>query len=353
MPRLSLWKPNKTNDYYFFDRLVKEQLEVGGTDILLHKYLGPRDSGVSDDPTQPNYSAQGGADETTIQDLLFQENRDRRYDPNIYQIRAHYPVQDNEFDLSQFGLMLANGTVFLVIHLNNMIDILGRKVISGDVIELPHLRDDALLDETKGAINQYYQVEEATRAAEGFSPTWYPHLWRLKLKPLTDSPEFSDILGTGENEDDLKNILSSYNTEIGISEAIVAAAEQAVPERNFETAHLYVVPGQDYGRQYPWVFAGDGKPPNGAEPLGSGPSFPVNAQENDYWLRTDYEPNILYRKCGRHWLRIEVDYARTWRTAHRILESFINNKNKTTLNDGTIIDQKQDIKKAVKPRADV
>ncbi|MFA5490439.1 MAG: hypothetical protein WC284_14735 [Candidimonas sp.] len=347
MPKLSLWQESKTSDYYFFDKIIQEQLEVGGTDILVHKYLGPHEQPDSGDPTKPS----GPSNETTIQDLLFLENRDRNYDKHVYQLRAHYPVADNEFDLSQFGLMLANGVIFLVVHLNYMIDAIGRKIMSGDVIELPHLRDDALL--SGDAVNQFYVVEEATRSAEGYSQTWYPHMWRIKAKPITDSPEFSDIFGTGEDEEDLKNILSSYNRELGISDAIIEAAINDVPLRNAQTAHLYVVPGDETGSQYPWVFAGDGEPPNGAELLGSGSSFPLSAKDGDWFLRTDYEPAVLFKKNGLHWFRTEVDYRKTWRTAHRLLESFINNDAMTELDDGEIIPEKQDIKKAVAPRVNI
>ena len=41
MPRLSLYRPEKGNDFKFIDRAINEQFQVGGTDVLLHKYLGP------------------------------------------------------------------------------------------------------------------------------------------------------------------------------------------------------------------------------------------------------------------------------------------------------------------------
>ena len=49
MPRLSLWRPEKGNDYKFFDQRMSEMFTIGGTDIYVHKYLGPID--------QPNISA--------------------------------------------------------------------------------------------------------------------------------------------------------------------------------------------------------------------------------------------------------------------------------------------------------
>ena len=41
MPRLSLYKPYKSNDYNFMDRSILEQFLIGGTAIHVHKYLGP------------------------------------------------------------------------------------------------------------------------------------------------------------------------------------------------------------------------------------------------------------------------------------------------------------------------
>ena len=33
MPRLSLWRPEKTNDYKFLDEIIREQYTAGGLDI--------------------------------------------------------------------------------------------------------------------------------------------------------------------------------------------------------------------------------------------------------------------------------------------------------------------------------
>jgi hypothetical protein len=40
MPRLSLYRPEKGNDFKFLDRVINEEFQVGGTDIYVHKYLG-------------------------------------------------------------------------------------------------------------------------------------------------------------------------------------------------------------------------------------------------------------------------------------------------------------------------
>ena len=108
MPRLSIFKPEKGADYKFFDRNIKEMFTVGGTDLHFHKYVGPHDQGDTnkDGPASPSQPRVTGQDlnETTIQDLLFLENRDRKYDADIYKIRGIYNVQDIDFNLSQFGM---------------------------------------------------------------------------------------------------------------------------------------------------------------------------------------------------------------------------------------------------------
>jgi hypothetical protein len=97
-----------------------------------------------------------------IQDLLFLENRDRTYDPNIYRLRGHYNVQNLDFDLSQFGLFLNNDIIFITVHYNDMIDIVGRKLMVGDVLELPHLLDYNPLKETiPVALKRFMQITDA------------------------------------------------------------------------------------------------------------------------------------------------------------------------------------------------
>lgn len=298
MPRLSLYRPNKTNDYNYLDKTVSEMLTAGGTDLYIHKYLGPNASTPSVDYTQPQYDK---LEPTNIQDLLFLENRDRVYDPNIYRLRGHYNVQNLDFDLSQFGLFLQNDIIFITVHYNDMIDIVGRKLMVGDVIELPHLLDYNPLKETiPVALKRFMQVTDANYASEGFSQTWFPHLWRIKCEPLVDSQEFSQILQEPINQDnylglwdkdktyppgyvisfgdknyesikevpagisppneeywkldtnqDLKDILGTYNKNLQINDANLKEAKRIVPKSGYSQNDLYIVP--TYG-----VYESDG-----------------------------------------------------------------------------------------------
>jgi hypothetical protein len=197
MPRLSLYRPNRTRDYQFLDRTISEMYTVGGLDLYVHKYMGPQtggeDSALSGnaDATQPVYET---LSPLNIQDLLLLENRDRVYDPDIYVMRGVYNTQDVDFDLTQFGLFLNNDTLFITFHYNDMIDTFGRKLMSGDVIEVPNLKDYNPLNSTlPAALPKYYVIQDAAYASEGFSVTWLPHLWRVKATPLTDAQEYNSI----------------------------------------------------------------------------------------------------------------------------------------------------------------
>ena len=197
MPRLSLYRPNRTRDYQFLDRTIHEMYTVGGLDIYVHKYMGPTPGGEDSafsgnaDATQPVYD---DLNPLNIQDLLLLENRDRVYAPDVYVMRGVYNQQDVDFDLTQFGLFLNNDTLFITFHYNDMIDTFGRKLMTGDVLELPNLRDFHPLNQNlPRALPKYYVVQDAAFASEGFSQTWLPHLWRVKATPLTDSQEYNSI----------------------------------------------------------------------------------------------------------------------------------------------------------------
>jgi len=388
MPRLSIFKPEKGNDYKFFDRNIKEMFTVGGTDLNLHKYLGPHRQGDTNkdgdaSPTQPNY-APSEIGETTIQDLLFLENRDRKYSQDIYTIRGIYNVQDIDFNLSQFGMFLQNDTLFLTVHLNDTVERIGRKIMSGDVIEFPHMKDDFSLDASIPiALKRYYVVEDVNRAAEGFSQTWWPHLLRIKLKTLVDSQEFRDILGDADSTGSLASYMSTFNKEKEINDQVVAQAEQDAPKSGFNYKQYYVAPIDERGNirtenvnteeqrassdrsvnavldtpassHYGFYLDGDGVAPNGA-PAGFGTAFPSSGvDKGDYFLRTDFLPNRLFRYDGLRWVKIE-DSVRITKTNDdtraNYKTKFVNQSGTTTIN-GLTVEQRQALTEALKPKAD-
>ena len=393
MPRISLWKDGAhTNDYRFFDRRMKEMFTVGGTTINIHKYLGVLSQGGTD-KSQPNIQT---PDPLNIQDFLFLENRDRKYDKDIYSLRGIYSVTDTDFDLSQFGLFLANDTLFITFHENDMVNNLGRKLMSGDVIELPHLTDFSALDESvELSLKRYYVIQEGARPSEGFSQTWWSHLWRVKCTPLVDAQEYNDILNLIQEDADgnqtdktLRDLLSTYQKELEISNKVVEQAEQEVPESGYDTSKFYIVPTDPItgkpleptgtnsddtsqttdsneidasstritprnNNAYSGYLIGDGLAPNG-ENVDMGTSFPIDSMEGDYFLRLDFLPNRLFRYNGNRWIKVEDDVRAklTPGTGNRRLDKFINNSDKTTQDDNTIIDQRQALSKALEIQED-
>jgi len=363
MPRLSLYRPEKGNDYKFIDKSIWEMFQVGGVDVLIHKYLGPGSS-INETPTTPTYSS---TNPTQIQDLLFLENRDRKYEPDIFTLRGVYNIQDLDFNLSQFGLFLQNDTIFVTFHINDTIEKIGRKLIAGDVIELPHLKDEHALNDLQFALKRFYVIEEVTRAAEGFSVTWYPHLYRAKCKPMVDSQEFKDILDgladdTGEDgTTTLRDIMSTYEKEMQITQAVLDQAESDVPRSGFDTTSFYTLQTDAQGdsilttvdsevldasvetqatddagnllfdedgnpiyvgstastmllsaaqKGYRGYITQDGIPQNGA-PFTAGIAFPNSPVEGQFALRTDYLPNRLFRYNGTRWVKQEDNVRMT------------------------------------------
>lgn len=385
MPRISLYKPEKGKDYEFLDRQIFEMFTVGGTELHVHKYLGPENpSDKNATADQPQYDA---VKETNIQDLLFMENRDRKYDPDVYTIRGIYNVQDLDFNLSQFGLFLANDDMIMVtVHINSSVKTIGRKLMPGDVIELPHLKDEYALNDYKFALKRFYVIEDVNRAAEGFSHTWYPHLYRLKLKQIIDSQEFKEILDLpaeeGENQT-LRDLLSTYEKEMQINQAVINQAEADAAQSGYDTTHFFSLninadgdtqllradatdldtsaidntadrimepPGRE---GYSGYLVGDGIPPNG-EAFGHGISFPGDALKNDYFLRTDFMPNRLFKYDGSRWVKVEDAVRMTLSntdTKSTQKGSFINNT-KTDEIGGDIIEERQSLSKALRPKAD-
>jgi hypothetical protein len=352
MPRLSIWNSGKKgNDYRFIDRSISEYFGASGTAVYIHLYEGVHDQQAPDGEPQVSNI-------TSIQDVLLLENRDRKYSDVVYEMRGLYNVNDVDFDLRQFGFFLQNDTLFIEFHMNDAIAQLGRKIMSGDVLELPHLRDDALLDGGK-AINKFYVVDDVNRASDGYSPTWWPHILRVKCSPMADAQEYADILDKqamdpfGMDDGRLGDLISSLGRNMDINEAVVDAAKISVKARNFETRQFYVIPGDEITGQNPWIFAGDGVPPNGAELVSSGNSYPYPATEGDYCLRTDWSPHALFRYQGGAWRLQELDYRESeWSVAHRLLKGFINQSGTSTFDDGTTADTRQPLHKAAKPRAD-
>jgi hypothetical protein len=205
-------------------------------------------------------------------------------------MRGVYRAQDIDFDLTQFGLFLNNDTLFITFHYNDMIDTFGRKLMNGDVLEIPNLKDYHPLSQAiPKALPKFYVIQDASFASEGFSQTWQPHLWRIKATPMVNAQEYQSILqqpfepdniwdngnfyptGSIVNADNkyyvaIKNIppgtpitdtfywiektdpntiadsASTRNKDLEINDAILIQAEAEVPLSGYDTVKFYILP---------------------------------------------------------------------------------------------------------------
>ena len=378
MPRISLWNPVRGADFNFTDRTVGENFRIAGDGILVHMYIGP------------TTDANGNTDTslTTIQDVLFLTNNNRKYDPNVIELRGHHTPQDVNYDLSQFGIFLSSDVIRIQFHYTDMIDSLGRKLIAGDVLEFPSYRDVPIFDNAVG-INRYYVVQDALYAAAGYGQKWFPHIWLVRAKLMTASTEFTQITdqaASGQNDGGVgqgigimpdgftatadsagnpgigpnPNITSSLNLFckiIGITDAIVAEAEQNAffDPKFFESANLYIYidPNTNYPVIGSYYFAGDGEPPNGGPLVGAGISFPTGMTDGQYYLRIDYYPERLFQKQGNVYKLIEENVLKNWTAYNRVLDTFIDNNRDTIMSDGTIVPEKTAVSEVVKQKVDL
>ena len=339
--------------------------QAGGTDVYVHKYMGANTTQANATADQPHYAT---TKTTNIQDLLFLENRDRTYETEIYRIRGLYNVQNIDFNLSQFGLFIDNDTLYMTVHINDFIKYIGRKPISGDVLELPHLRDQFALDDHDFALPRYYVIEDVGRASEGFSVTWFPHLYRLKLKKIVDGQQYAQIFnqqaldanGDPVPDTTLRDLLSTHSKELDINDAVVRQGEIDAPKSGYETKQFYTLAadptdgtpilatadetdilasnastslkasGQEKIAQrsgYTGYLLGDGFPINGYD-FGFGVQFPPAPANDDFFLRVDFLPNRLFRFSGKNngWIAVE-DAVRM---------NMTNNDTRSTLKTGFI-----------------
>jgi hypothetical protein len=186
---------------------------------------------------------------------------------------------------------------------------------------------------------------------------------QINLETATIAPI---LIGNGSGAVEGEIVLTALPTgpitgPYGTSDNTYAFADQNPVAPNFTGTEPYGPNTMDYradsdprfqfiARSSPRSFGyttgyldGTGEAPNGF-PTGAGISFPQNPQVGDYFLRTDYLPQILYRWDGRLWVRISKNVrTQTGFTEQDLSQqsSFINNSNVTVTTDGTEIPQKQ------------
>jgi hypothetical protein len=161
--------------------------------------------------------------------------------------------------------------------------------------------------------------------------------------------------------DTLKDIISTYNTEMQITQAVLNQAEADAPKSGYDVDKFYTLQRFDDGTAelatadamsvtvdagtqatdvdgnllfdednnpifvgqtasstfmpadgdgYKGYLTADGLPPNGA-PFTAGIAFPLNPSTGQFCLRNDYLPNRLFRFNGTRWVKFEDNVRMT------------------------------------------
>ena len=284
---LKMYTGIQDEEYKFIDSVCEEQYLVGGVTAWLYAYLGPKGNLGSTDSTSPDYETLGSKI-TDIGNLIWMENSDRSYSVDAVALPVIYQVQDANMDFQIPGLFLFE-TMDLTLPYNLMIRTLGRKILNGDVIELANLRDADLLDPDAKPINRFYVVQDAFKAAIGYSHTWLNHIYKVRLVPITDSPEFRDILGTGANENDLTNYVSTHQKELAIMDTIINQADGEVPFMHWDSEHIH---------------ASLSEPDKSSIPTGY--EYPVNPKDSMYFIKK-YLPELY--EWDNDWVKVQTLYG--------------------------------------------
>ena len=323
MPNFHLQRQpnNRDKTYQFIDRLVRQHLYAGGFQVNIYKYLGPK-------------NADGTVGELTdVSDPVLMENATRAYSNEIPVTYASTIINRNEFSLFMMGMSpLSSEIIQLTFHYNDMIERLGRKLIAGDVIEVSILRDVDLLDPNANAINRFFVVTSSQKDKNTYAPGWSYHLWSVNVEPITNSPEYEDIL----NNAGISASDTSYCKEIDIMDQLLDEAEGEV-DYNYQDNTILWVDLDENGelkliettKNTKLEDHMDGSQWNYSPiDVDYGLSFPEKPTDNQYFLRIDYNPPRLFKYSAKtgSWTIRSFDNRRKWTGVPEYLREMINNQ---------------------------
>lgn len=272
-------------------------------------------------------------DINNIQDKTYMENRDMDYTDSPILMKGAYNPTDNQSFLSKWGI--ANGIggelFFIEFSWSDMIRVLGRPLVIGDVLQLP--------SETQYSANlepvlKYLSIIDTGWSPNGYSAQWTPLVFRVVAKPAIASPETQDIFGKMTEEYDELGVADTndgqnnkkYQDIFDVDHTIVANANTEVPERGEDTANVQKLSDEVYEWAESFgdkdmsehdrrrnLWAQDGMPPNG-EPFTQGDEFPKNPSDGDYHrltyskIRQGIPPRLYrYSSAKTTWVYLETD----------------------------------------------
>jgi hypothetical protein len=221
-----------------------------------------------------------------IQDLFFNENRDRDYQTSPVLLKCAYTPADSVSDLSRFGLNILDQYVFTCSYAT-MVSLLGRPIVVGDLIEvIPEMQWDQNLK----PVRKFLEVSDCGWAATGFSPAYTPMVYRFTAQQALPSQETRDIFGTLDTQ---KYMVADPILENGIGAQLDVTPLTITEEISKMAANEVPETGSDDNRSIELVTtkqAGNPRNLNGQPPAASNP--PPNSTANLY-IEDGLPPNGL------------------------------------------------------------
>lgn len=359
-----LYQKQRSLNYLYIDRVVKNHIEMGGGLFHIYPLIGAIKNDGSVIPLD--------SEDAVVSDPVFNENSKRKYSHITFDLYGYTKMNTPTFSFSFSGLSLLDGDEKEISwHYNSMVSQLGRKIVVGDVIEVSWMRDLDILGKDYAA-NKFYVVTESARDENGWAPNYKYHLWKTKMKPITNSPEFSDLFSPSTDPDDpfYEDINSpngggginldntTQDKELDIMDSILEEAEAGVSFRLHDEHHVYLDENMElYVDKRPNIVGIDGIPAESTcEEVKYGEFFPDSSEvkEGDYFLRIDYDPPRLFKRVADNgrtgWAIIEFDDREKWTGVPAILRNVINNENSFENEMGETVQMRAHIKDLVKAR---
>ena len=253
-----------------------------------------------------------------IQDNLFFENRDIQYSQSPQCVLCQYNPAAKPNDLNKMGFMPVTEELDISVLISDIHQELGRSLIIGDIVALPHVTDDSYDagGPPTGQPGALYEVIDVFVDANSYDPSWRDHIYTVRVEPLTHKQETYDI--TGEPSE-------GFVDQDAIDTVPLVDRDQMLPI-NYEVsreARNAGEAGKDTSRLYGETndnFQMDGIPPN-EEPYTFGTDFPLSATDGDWFRHEGYEPPKLYNYQVDRWVLKESDirHAMKYRESPREL----------------------------------
>lgn len=281
---------------------------------------------------------------SNIQDPLFRENRDRDYADASVEVKAHYDILDLQTEFAKFGIDIPQQYVF-TISFAKMVQVLGRPIVIGDIIELP---SEMQYDANLNGVRKWLEVEDTGWSTEGFTPGWKPTLFRFNASPLLASQETRDVIGIEKNYIDLSDgdflsgELALDTAAHEATEYIVAESEEAVPETGTDASDydvdddtLHDIASATFRNTD--LYVENGLPPNG-EPYTEDMSMPENPSDGDYHrliypADTNIPPRLFqWNEVKMKWLFLEADNRWKQNSHKPSVDKILKSQNKVDLN---------------------